>query len=423
MHNAPLIFWYRNNLRLMDNPALIKAIESGQPIIPVYILDDVWFDTLTELGFYRTSPKRKQFLAETLLDLKNALEKVGNTLHIFKGDSIEILTSLYNTAKANKIITQREFAWEEIETEQTLSKQLNLQLHWGSMLYQPNEVNFPTEKSPFYFTKFKNKVINQPFVPTAEKSPTQIPAPDNLKIPKNLNRFNPTDLIFEATKKPFSGGETNGLHKMNEYINSGGALHYAETRNFFQGNNFSSCSGSWLANGALSPRVLLTELKNEEHHHPEKTESIHPLIEQLIWRDNFRFLFLRYSKKFFTTHGLRKSEPTMYNDIEAFKQWQKGETGQPLIDALMHELIETGFMSNRGRMLTSFYLTKEMKVNWQWGAAWFESVLIDYDVCSNYGNWAYQSGRGTDSRVNRKFNIETQAKKFDPKGEYVKKWL
>jgi deoxyribodipyrimidine photo-lyase len=89
----------------------------------------------------------------------------------------------------------------------------------------------------------------------------------------------------------------------------------------------------------------------------------------------------------------------------------------------MQELKETGFMSNRGRMLVSFYLAKEMKVNWQWGAAWFESMLLDYDVCSNYGNWAYQSGRGTDSRVNRRFNLKNQTKKFDPDESYIRKWL
>ncbi len=112
----------------------------------------------------------------------------------------------------------------------------------------------------------------------------------------------------------------------------------------------------------------------------------------------------------------------MYNDYEAFEMWKTGKTGQPIIDALMHELNETGFMSNRGRMLVSFYLAKELRVNWQWGAAWFESMLIDYDVYSNYGNWAYQSGRGTDSRVNRKFNLETQTKKFDPRGSFIQKW-
>ena len=113
----------------------------------------------------------------------------------------------------------------------------------------------------------------------------------------------------------------------------------------------------------------------------------------------------------------------MYNDHQAFQLWLEGKTGEPIIDALMRQLKNTGFISNRGRMLVAFYLAKEMKVNWQWGAAWFESMLVDYDVCSNYGNWGYQSGRGTDSRVNRRFNLKKQTEKFDPEGRLRERWL
>jgi deoxyribodipyrimidine photo-lyase len=131
---------------------------------------------------------------------------------------------------------------------------------------------------------------------------------------------------------------------------------------------------------------------------------------------------MRYGDKLFWLKGLRVSEPTMYNDVETFNIWREGRTGQLLVDALMRELKATGFMSNRGRMLVSFYLSKELKVNWQWGAAWFEYLLVDFDVYSNYGNWAYQSGRGTDSRVNRRFNLKKQAEKFDPSGTFVSRW-
>ncbi|WP_291859436.1 FAD-binding domain-containing protein [Marinilabilia sp.] len=219
------------------------------------------------------------------------------------------------------------------------------------------------------------------------------------------------------------GGETIAIERMKEYINSGGAAHYSQTRNQFDGQNFSSQLGSWLANGSLSPRLLFEQLQKAQKTDPGNSQSFDTIKEQLIWRDNFRFLFLRYGDKFFTTKGLRRTPHGMYNDLEAFEMWRKGKTGQPIIDALMHQLRATGFMSNRGRMLVSFYLAKELKVNWQWGAAWFESKLLDYDVYNNYGNWAYQSGRGTDSRVNRKFNLATQTKKFDPKGAFIQKWI
>ncbi len=293
---------------------------------------------------------------------------------------------------------------------------------YGSTLYQPDQVDFPVEKSPFYFTKFKNKITTQPFTPSPGQSGTNIPAITEVDWTETFPSFDPESFTKTEKTNFYKGGESNAHQKMKDYIQSGGALHYSDTRNLFRGDDFSSLLGPWLANGALSPRTFLSELIAQKEKHPEKSENIHPLIEQLIWRDNFRFLFLRYGQKFFPKKGLLKSEHGMYNDREAFEQWRSGKTGQRIIDAFMHELKATGFMSNRGRMLVIFYLSKEMKVNWQWGDAWFESTLLDYDVCSNYGNWAYQSGRGTDSRVNRKFNLLTQAKKYDPDGAYVKQW-
>jgi deoxyribodipyrimidine photo-lyase len=400
-------------------------LESGLTIIPVFIIEDIWFEAVhPDLEFPRTGSKRKQFLAETLTDLKQTLEKHGNTLHIFKGDTVTILKDLAGSTKCSKIIAQKEFAWEEIEIEEAVHKDLPLELHYGSMLYQPDEVDFPPEKSPFYYTKFKNKVLSQPFIPQpiSTHSQKKIIRPEKEIDLENFDIFNLEVWMNNSKSSIFKGGEYEGVKRMDEYLNSGGAEQYAQTRNLFKGENFSSQLGPWLANGSLSPRVLYKKLKKKESQHPEASESINTIVEQLIWRDNFRFLFLRYGRKFFFIKGLRKTPHGMFNDFEAFEMWRKGKTGQPIIDALMHELEATGFMSNRGRMLVSFYLAKELKVNWQWGAAWFESMLLDYDVYSNYGNWAYQSGRGTDSRVNRKFNLETQTKKFDPKGEFIQKW-
>lgn len=425
MADSPIIYWFRNDLRIHDNPAFHKTLTTGLPVIPVFVVEDIWFDSSHPyLGFPRTGSKRKQFLGETLKDLKDEMERYGNTLYIFKGNTVEILKQLANKTNCKKIIGQKEFAWEEIELEEAVSKNTPLELYWGSMLYQPDQVDFPVEKSPFYFTKFKNKVLSQSFTPQTSTTPS----PDNFSRHKekqhfsSLSFFNPEEWIQSGNSASFKGGESESLKRMDDYLSSEGAEQYVQTRNQFEGENFSTQLGPWLANGSLSPRTLYTELIKRKSKHPEATESIDTLIEQLIWRDNFRFLFLRYGKKFFYTKGLRKTPHGMYNDKEAFDMWRSGKTGQPVIDALMHELEATGFMSNRGRMLVSFYLAKEMKVNWQWGAAWFESLLLDYDVCSNYGNWAYQSGRGTDSRVNRKFNLETQVKKFDPKGEFIQKW-
>ncbi len=423
MPSKPVIYWFRNDLRLHDNPALLEALAKKSPLFPVFVIDPQWSSNETPLGFPRMGALRQQFLMESLGELKEALEKTGNTLHLFRGNTIDIIPKLYRGLKASGVIAQREYAWEEISLEKKLSQQVTLELHWGSMLYQPDQVDFPLEKSPFYYTKFKNRVTSLTFLPLPAKAPLEIPAPASLNLPKQPEEipFSPTSPLPQA-ERHFKGGEASGLMSLDHYFNDQGPLHYSETRNFFEGNHFSSLLGPWLANGSISPRYFYHRLDDLKQVHPDHRESVQTLIEQLIWRDNFRYLFLRYGSKFFTTKGLRKSPPGMFDDREAFLRWKNGKTGQPLIDSLMRQLAITGFMSNRGRMLVSFYLAKEMKVNWQWGASWFESALLDYDVCSNYGNWAYQSGRGTDSRVNRRFNLEKQAAKFDPDGHFVEKW-
>ena len=135
-------------------------------------------------------------------------------------------------------------------------------------------------------------------------------------------------------------------------------------------------------------------------------------------------MFKKHGNKYFLEEGFSGNKPETAKNQEAlFEKWKNGETGIPFIDANMRELNLTGFMSNRGRQNVASYLVKDLKVNWTWGAAYFEEKLIDYNPASNWGNWAYVAGVGNDPRDNRYFNIEKQAQQYDPKGEYVKLWL
>ena len=422
MTNKSVIYWFRKDLRLHDNPALLYALNAGYNIIPVYIFDNRWFQKLPVLDFPRTGFIRQKFLAETIVDLSSSVHSAGNRLLIFKGDTVSILTQLFNFYKAEKIIAQKEIAWEETEIENKLKRKTHLHLIWGSMLYPPDQISFSPDKSPFYFTKFKNKIIQETVSPQPLPKINRLGNANNQPPPPHLHLFDPSSWMNSPSQSGFEGGETAGLNRLHDYLGENGHLHYANTRNLFEGKNFSSLTGPWLANGALSPRTLFSKLNFSENHTDAQKDSLMTLKNQLLWREYFRYLFLRYGSKLFHTKGLRQSQPNMYNDIEAFDIWKNAKTGEPIIDALMRQLKQTGFMSNRGRMLTSFYLAKELNVNWQWGAAWFESTLIDYDVYSNYGNWAYQSGRGTDSRVNRRFNLKTQTRKFDKQGLFIQKW-
>lgn len=419
MTKQPIIYWFRNDLRLHDNPSLQKALSTGRPIVPVFINDDQWVVNFPELDFPRMAGHRQTFLNETLVDLSEQIRKADNQLLIFKGDPVSILQDLSAKLGAHAIYAQEEYAAEELAEQSDLSGQVQLQLHLtpGSMLFTTSQVPFTIDKSPFYYTPFKNKVAPLGALlsttPTINKLPrydwSRTDIPETYVVPAN-----PTGL--------FKGGETAALERLNSYITSGAPWRYSETRNQLEGENFSSHLAPWLANGSLSVRTLWQHLSSPPKDNELAQTSVQTLKEQLIWRDYFRYLMMRYGQKLFWLKGLRTSAPTMYNDHKAFNMWREGNTGQPLVDALMCELKATGFMSNRGRMLVSYYLSKELKVNWQWGAAWFQYLLVDHDVYCNYGNWAYQSGRGTDSRVNRRFNLQKQAEKFDPEGVFVSRW-
>ena len=154
----------------------------------------------------------------------------------------------------------------------------------------------------------------------------------------------------------------------------------------------------------------------------KKNQSTYWLIFELIWRDYFKYISLKHGNKIFQLEGIGKSERNWEIDKERFEKWANGETGIPFIDANMRELNSTGFMSNRGRQNVASFLSKEVQLDWRMGAEYFESMLIDYDVASNYGNWMYVSGVGNDPR-DRYFNIISQAKRYDANGEFVKHWL
>jgi deoxyribodipyrimidine photo-lyase len=223
---------------------------------------------------------------------------------------------------------------------------------------------------------------------------------------------------------PFAGGETQGKARVQAYFFRDRLLHtYKQTRNGLIGDAYSSKLSPWLATGSLSARWVYAQVRACEAR-LGSNESTYWLIFELLWREYFRYLALQQGARLFHPAGMRTEGPaprwTGKND--AFVAWCEGQTGVPLVDANMRELAATGFMSNRGRQLVACYLTQDLKVDWRKGAAWFECMLVDYDVHSNWGNWAYVAGVGTDPREGRYFNQLKQARNYDPQGDYVRLW-
>lgn len=171
--------------------------------------------------------------------------------------------------------------------------------------------------------------------------------------------------------------------------------------------------------GCISPRLIYEEVKRYEKER-KKNDSTYWLIFELIWRDYFRFIAKKHGDKIFNIRGIKNQEDSWSRDKSQFEAWTEGMTGVPFVDANMRELNATGFMSNRGRQIVASFLVNDLGIDWTWGASYFESQLIDYDVCSNWGNWMYVGGVGNDPRENRYFNVLRQAKNYDRNGDYIR---
>jgi deoxyribodipyrimidine photo-lyase len=428
MENNVLV-WFRNDLRLHDNEALYNAINSQKPVLAVYIFDENQYKN-TNLGFPKTGSFRAQFIIESVQNLKDKLKNIGIELLIYKGNSVEIITNICKEFNITEIHYQQENTDEEIQVEKNLLKTLHpsIQLKgiWGKTLIHINDIPFSINQLPELFTNFRKKVeaqseVNELFTNSiitnklVIENKTQIPTIDELGLPI-VN-------ISHKAAIQFKGGETEALNRLNHYFFETKSLAtYKITRNEMLGANYSSKFSAWLALGCISPRYIYHQIKLFESK-IEANESTYWLFFELLWRDYFQFIAVKHGNKLFKLNGLNNSKITWNNNETDFEKWKSGQTGYPLIDANMQELIQTGFMSNRGRQNVASFLTKNLGVNWLWGAKWFESLLIDYDAASNYGNWAYQAGVGNDGRQSRYFNTEKQSLDYDSKGNYVRHWL
>ncbi|CAI0376480.1 unnamed protein product [Linum tenue] len=440
------IVWFRYDLRVLDNEALYKAWVSSESVLPVYCLDPRHFQSTHFFGFPKTGALRAQFLVECLADLRKNLTKRGLNLVIRHGKPEEILPALAKQFSAHTIYAQKETCSEELRVEKLVSRALEkisltttmmasssapknptLRLVWGSTMYHKDDLPFDARSVPDVYTEFRKSVeaksrIRQcvklpmslaPLPPVAVEDWGSIPTVDGLGLqPQQVSKG-----------MRFEGGESAAIGRVHEYFWQKDLLCvYKETRNGMLGSDYSTKFSPWLASGCISPRFIHDEVKRYEMERLANASTYWVLFE-LLWRDYFRFISIRHGNSIFQLGGPRRVEKRWSQDQKLFESWRDGCTGYPLIDANMKELSATGFMSNRGRQIVCSFLVRDMGIDWRMGAEWFETCLLDYDPCSNYGNWTYGAGVGNDPREDRYFSIPKQAQTYDAEGEYVSYWL
>lgn len=430
MKKEKVVVWFRNDLRLRDNVTFSEAVRSAEIVYPVYCIDPECFEQ-TEPGFRKADHHRARFLLESLSDLKNNLQKVGSDLFILWGKPEEKIPEFCESNGITDVFASKETTYEEIQSEESLEKNLlkcegELHLYSQSTLFHEDDIPWPIGKLPDVFTKFRKENEKATRIREERSLPAQLKTPENIyetPIPSLEDLGFRSLSLSSRGVYPWKGGETEAWKRIREYFWERNQLkNYKYTRNGLLGEDYSSKLSPWLALGCISPRSVYYEVKRYEQE-VHKNVSTYWLVFELIWRDYFRFVAKKYGNRIFFKGGIKNLHRAYENDPEKFFRWMNGTTGIPFIDANMRELKETGFMSNRGRQNVASFLVKDLNIDWRWGAAWFESQLIDYDVCSNWGNWMYQAGVGNDPRENRYFNIASQAQKYDSKGEYVRHWI
>lgn len=424
------LVWFKTDLRINDNETLLKAIAQSEKVIPVYCFDKSHFET-TSYGFKKTGSFRAQFLLESLYDLDASLSALGSGLMIVKGKPEIEIPKLVQEYKVQKVFAKREVAFEEKQTENKVQRELfklgcELETLSTSTLYHAEDLPFSINNIPDVFTNFRKKTEKDSQIRKPFEAPTQINSPEipPLELP-TLETLDLTKTTMDSrTVLQFKGGEKEAMQRLQHYFYDTQCLStYKETRNGMVGADYSSKFSPWLALGCISAKTIYSEVKKYESKFGSNS-STYWLVFELMWRDYFRFMFKKHQTKFFLYQGIKTEKVNSKSlNEKLLSQWVNGTTPSDFINANMIELKLTGFMSNRGRQNVASYFCNELNLDWRIGAAYFEEQLIDYDVCNNWGNWAYLAGVGNDPREHRYFNIEKQANDYDKKMKYRNLWL
>ena len=437
------LVWFRSDLRTGDHPGLTAAVASGQPVLGLFLWPERWFAT-GPLGIRRTGPWRARALRDAVTELREALHDLRIPLISRIGApgpvASELAAALAHSGYTKLTLhLQYEAYPEELRDADALlaglrgaGLDLNQELHDCQMMYDPASLPFPPEEMPDLYTDFRKAVEKRGHVP----APLPAPAAVDIGIPAGpwqepgwQQLPSVSELSGEEERQPdprtalpTGFGEQAAWERVKGWIWDGDNLRrYKETRNGLVGDAYSSKFSAYLALGTISARAIAMEVGRYEQERV-RNQSTYWLLFELIWRDYYVYLARKYGSRLYQLAGPMRRSRRWKRDEQLFRRWCRGETGEPFVDAGMRELDATGYTSNRARQVVASFLSKDLRLPWTWGAAWFENRLVDYDPGSNWGNWAYVAGVGTDPRSDRRFNPVVQAERYDPDAEFRELW-
>ncbi|TGZ82465.1 cryptochrome [Ascodesmis nigricans] len=499
-----LILLIRRDLRIHDNPLFLAAHKARQShqithLLPLYIFNphqievsgfipssspenSPYKECRSAVGsFWRCGPHRAKFIAESVWDLKETLEKLGSGLELRVGHQEKVVKSVIDELRGkgatvvgvwmSKCVGTEEAA--ELKSIQKAVQQEKLEFRSfedGSYLYDRTDLGFdPVKDLPDVFTTFRKRLE-----PLRETIPEALPPPPSLPplpetgiveqsapfaiptcLPDLISAlqapllaapcFPGSEIPYPSGIKsahPFTGGETSAQQRLHHLLSTNSVTTYKDTRNGLLGLDFSTKLAAFLSQGCISARYIHSTLLAFENGSPQFPSSSSPIPHsqgfakgeskgsgwlrfELLWRDYFALCAQKYGSALFSIYGYRHNTKATWNsDPNVLARFLRGATGTGIVDASQRELYHTGWTSNRARQNVASYLAKRLHLDWRLGAEWYEYLLIDYDPASNWGNWQYTAGVGNDPRgEERVFNQVKQMRDYDFKGEYVRAWV
>lgn len=398
------ILWFRNDLRLHDNEALLEAMRNAEEVYPVYVFS---------LNDERVGPHRIQFLTSAVRHLRKEMQHAGSDLIIREGNPVDVIYQLAVETKASVVFCNRERTHEEVVVQDQVEQKLwtigrELRYTRGKMLYYTADLPFPVTHCPDSFPVFRKEVETIIQVREPLKTPEFIPPFSTAVVPGEI----PLRWLKTIDKKhqpSYPPGEAGGLQLVNQFQPAGSAgsnlLEDADAR-------FSP----YIAHGCLSPKLIYIQSKGWD----VEGERIR---QNLIHRDYLRLMGKKYGNKIFHYSGVRGIHLARTKNESEFQKWINGKMDIPVLDAAINQLKSTGWIPEILRKFLAVYFLKNIREDWRRGAAFYEYWLTDYDPCTTWVNWQNLAGIGPDPREERLFHFKELSQRLDPDGAYINRWL
>lgn len=399
---------FTRDLRVHDNPMLVGAADSAERVLPVFVLDDA------VLGSAYLAPNRASFLVDALRDLDSALRDRGSGgLVVRRGDPAHEVAALADEVGAASVHVSGDWSRHALRRRDRLEKRLadagvELVVHDDVLVVAPPGSLRPGDKDHFaVFTPYYRRWSDRPRRPVLDP-------PDRLTSPDvRTGRIPAAETLCPGERAPDlpEGGETAARKRMADWQRSSMTA-YADQHDDLAGDDTSRIS-PYLHFGCLSPTEIVAKAG--------RSQGAEAFVRQLAWRDfNVQVLAARPAA---AAEDYRSRGDRWRHDEDDLAAWKAGRTGYPIVDAAMRQLLQEGWMHNRGRLIVGSFLTKTLYLDWREGARHFLHHLVDGDIANNQLNWQWVAGTGTDTRPGRVLNPLRQAERFDPDGDYVRRYV